>query len=259
MVVNTPAEAVAQGVDGKLYVSPRPFISRYVPPISDNDSPALECCASISRSGDLFYVTNRESFEDDGRTWKMVPSSPWGADSPFKVLIFINMGQAYALNQDGYLYGLGIGDELASPPRSQHVYLTRVPIERALDYTAYEYFTDLDESGNPRWSAAASDAAPLDGLRTMAQAAAFYHPGAGRYLFLSGPLETDGTGGLFEAAAPWGPWHLAATFPAGFIPGIIPKDAGADTFYFTAAGGGSVTYNLNIGQIQMSLKHPSTP
>ncbi len=63
MVVNNPEDAVAQGIDGKLYISPRPFLSRYIHPISDNDSPALECCAYLSQRGELFYTSNRQSFE----------------------------------------------------------------------------------------------------------------------------------------------------------------------------------------------------
>ncbi len=86
MVVNNPAEAVAQGVDGKLYISPRPFVSRYVHPISDNDSPALECCASLSLSGDLFYTTNRESFEQ-------------GKDVP--IAIFRNGERLFGLEDQG--------------------------------------------------------------------------------------------------------------------------------------------------------------
>jgi len=43
--------------------SPRPFTSRYVHPISQNDSPALKCCPYLSRSGDLFYVSNQASFD----------------------------------------------------------------------------------------------------------------------------------------------------------------------------------------------------
>ncbi|RME44314.1 MAG: hypothetical protein D6796_11950 [Caldilineae bacterium] len=173
--------------------------------------------------------------------------------------MFINMGQAYALNEDGYLYGLGIGDEVADPPQRQAVYLTRVPLPQpgaandpVLDYAAYEYFAGLD-GDTPRWSASPGDAVPLDGLETMAQGAAMYHKGAGRYLFLSGLLKADGTGGLFEAPTPWGPWHLSATFPAGFIASLIPKGATPTGFYFTAAGGGGVTYNLNIGRIEMDL------
>lgn len=62
-IINNPEEAVARGIDGKLYVSPRPFVNRYVHPISQDDSPALECCAYISLGGDLFYNSTRRSFE----------------------------------------------------------------------------------------------------------------------------------------------------------------------------------------------------
>ncbi|HEC23290.1 MAG TPA: hypothetical protein ENI95_10285 [Chloroflexi bacterium] len=62
-ILSNPEEAVAQGIDGKIYISPRPFTTRYVHPISQGDSPALECCAYVSLSGDLFYVSTRYSFE----------------------------------------------------------------------------------------------------------------------------------------------------------------------------------------------------
>jgi hypothetical protein len=62
-IVAHPQEAEAQGLDGKLYVSDRPFATRKVHPISQDGSPALECCPYLSLSGDLFYVSNRHSWE----------------------------------------------------------------------------------------------------------------------------------------------------------------------------------------------------
>ncbi len=62
-VVNNPGEAVALGIDGKLYVSDRPFVSRRVHPISDNDSPAAECCAYLSTTGDIYYNSNQHAFD----------------------------------------------------------------------------------------------------------------------------------------------------------------------------------------------------
>ncbi|MDQ7029803.1 MAG: hypothetical protein Q9O62_08515 [Ardenticatenia bacterium] len=62
-VVAHPQEAEAQGLDGKIYVSDRPFTSRRVHPISQDGSPALECCPYVSPSGELFYVSNRRSWE----------------------------------------------------------------------------------------------------------------------------------------------------------------------------------------------------
>ncbi len=62
-ILADPQSAVARGIDGKLYISPRPFTERYIHPISQDDSPALECCAYLSQSGDLFYNSTRRSFE----------------------------------------------------------------------------------------------------------------------------------------------------------------------------------------------------
>jgi hypothetical protein len=64
LLLSRPDEAMAQGLDGKIYFSPRPFTSRYVHPISQNDSPALECCPYLSPTGELFYVSNRQAFEE---------------------------------------------------------------------------------------------------------------------------------------------------------------------------------------------------
>ena len=199
--------------------------------------------------------------DDYGRTWTQVEGSPWGEESPFKVLMFINMGQAYGLNRDGYVYALGIGDEIASPPQRQEIYLARAPVDQVLDYDAYRYFAGLQPGGAPIWSAQESEAAPLPGLYTLAQGAAMYHPGLDRFLFLSGFVGTldngDPAGALFEAPTPWGPWHQVDRFPAGYIPGLIPKATGPDSFYFTAAGGGPVNYNLNVGQITVTRRTPS--
>ena len=220
--------------------------------------------------------------DDYGRTWAQIPDSPWGEDSPFKVMMFINMGQAYRLNRDGYLYGLGISDEVADPARIQAVYLARVPVasgerpqaaaDPVLTYTAYEYFAGLDENGMPVWSSVPDEAAPLEGLETMAQASAIYHEGIQRYLFLSGLVgnmpgteaglegvtDTIPVGALYEAPTPWGPWHRAAFLPAGFIASLLPKGAGPTDVYFTGSGGGGLTYNLHIGQIVMEVG-PSEP
>jgi len=62
-VINNPNEAVALGIDGKIYYSNRPFTSRYIHPISQNDSPATECCPYLSTNGDLFYNSNQYTFD----------------------------------------------------------------------------------------------------------------------------------------------------------------------------------------------------
>ncbi|MDQ7053633.1 MAG: DUF4185 domain-containing protein [candidate division KSB1 bacterium] len=133
--------------------------------------------------------------EDKGKTWTEVPDSPWTGDSHFRVLMVINMGQDYALNQDGYIYGLGIHGELIWPPAPQQVYLTRVHQDSILRYQSYQYFAGLDKRANPLWSVSQADAVPLAELNTIALGAAMYHPG-GRTVCFSCGFE------LFRGACP---------------------------------------------------------
>ncbi|RMG01657.1 MAG: hypothetical protein D6741_04910, partial [Planctomycetota bacterium] len=246
------------------------------------------------------------AWSDDGRRWhKVKQESPWSTGSPFRVTMFFNMGQAYRLNRDGYLYGLGVGLEVAlDPPTQQKVYLCRVPLERrpgeeprsalavphgdeetklaprpnadrdpVLDYDAYEYFTGIDHRSQPIWSKKPREAKPLEGLHTLCQGSAMYHPGLDRYLFLSGFVgESNLTkgdpqqggrsigqvpvGAVFEAPYPWGPWRAAGVFPGGYIASLIPKDAGEKSVWFTAAGGGGVTYALNIARLEFKTRPP---
>lgn len=55
-------EAIASGIDGKIYISERPFTNKRIHPVSTPD-PATECCPYISESGEFFYVSNLQTFE----------------------------------------------------------------------------------------------------------------------------------------------------------------------------------------------------
>ncbi|MBI5529036.1 MAG: DUF4185 domain-containing protein [Deltaproteobacteria bacterium] len=242
------------------------------PPVNDKPSSLLYAGGRLyghfhSPLGDA-WIGYLAYSDDHGTTWtrlgfygegKPPPAgaSPWTRDrnSPFRCLFFVNMGKAYALNTDGYVYGLGIGLEWGW---TGGVYLTRVPVSGIADYGAYEYFSGLN-AAEPLWNPNQAAASPLAGLSTPAQGSAMYHPGIGRYLFLT---DTD----LFEAPNPWGPWTLAAawatkTMPVawqgGYQPGIISKDVGPDYFWFTIAGQNQppkVTYKLNLGKMVMQLR-----
>ncbi len=203
---------------------------------------------------------------DSGANWTRVgffmpgvpppaDASPWtkAAGSKFRCLFLINMGKNYGLNQDGYVYGLGIGKEW---DWDGPVYLARVERVRILHYDAWEYFTGLDAAGKPRWSKLQSLAKPVPGLRTPDQGSAIYHPGVKRYLFLNKEH-------LWDAPEPWGPWTVAGDFPSdqpawqkGYQPGIIAKGLGPDSFWFTMAGKGqapNLTYAFHIGKVTMHL------
>ncbi len=207
--------------------------------------------------------------DDYGQTWTEVPNSPWTETSNFRVLMFINMGRAYSLNEDGYVYALGVGTEASWTMRT--VYLARVPREAIVDYNAYEYFVGLNE-GKPQWSPDQMEASPLDTLVTTGQASTMYHEGSNRYLFLTTdgafPDSLPGTGALFEAPQPWGPWTEVTRFcfdyscndgtlnPAWtdgkYIAGLIPKGAGPDHVFFTVSGGDE-HYQLQIGMLTLEI------
>lgn len=205
--------------------------------------------------------------DDYGATWTRVgffesgqappaDASPWTVDvfSPFRCLFFVNMGKNHEFNTDGYVYALGIGREYAW---LGGVRLARVKAEEVLRYDAWRYFTGT-VGGAPTWSASQSDAVPLRGLATSGQGSAMYHAGINRYLFMTA---TE----LYEAADLWGPWLLAGAWTSdaapvqwqgGYQPGLIAKDAGRDSFYFTIAGQNvapKVTYRLNLGKMVMRL------
>lgn len=202
--------------------------------------------------------------QDYGRNWTEISNSPWTAATPFRVMMFINMGQAYAENSDGFVYALAMGTEtkwsLAEGHEDMTIYLTRVPRSKIRDYGAYTYYTGK----NPPWSSQIGDAEALPGLRSRMQGSAMYHPGIGEYLFL-----TASPGALFAAPEPWGPWREVARllrddvpYPpgwrgGGYIPGLIAKGSGPDHVYFTISGDGGLDgYQLTMGKIRFVLGQP---
>ncbi len=226
----------------------------------DKPSSLLAIDGILYWSGHQLMVSPKYGYiaysSDAGMTWTEVPNSPWDETSHFRVLMFINMGQNYGLNTDGYVYGLGINGELVSQSAPQSVYLARVPKDTITNYASYRYYSGTVD-GAPQWSASQSDAEPLANLSTIAMGAAMYHPGVGKYLFLSVPVHSSGPAmTLFYADRPWGPWSSAQVFDGEFyIPGIITKGTGTNSFYFTAAGGAGTgnTYQLTIGKIEMTV------
>ncbi len=206
--------------------------------------------------------------EDDGATWQMGNGNPWREEythsprSYFRCLMFINMGQNYEFNTDGYIYALGIGwgwdwDMIGDG----HVYLTRVPRDSVASYQSYRYFTGM-QGDTPTWSSDEYQAVPLKGLVAYSGGSAIYHPYLNRYLFLF-------NNGIYEAPQPWGPWTLVSPLlwwgndPGWYgsdAPGLIPKDMGPDYVYFTTSGRSDVLrYAMLIGKITFSLRSETGP
>lgn len=188
-----------------------------------------------------------------GKNWiKYKETSPWTKDvnSTFRCMFFINMGKNYELNTDGYVYTFGIGREWNW---NKGIYLARVKKEKILDYNEYEYLRAVDSKNNPLWSKFQFKAKPLPNIIISEQVSAMYHPEIKRYLLLSNT-------GLYDAPNPWGPWSYAGTWIRdgwfGYQPGIISKDVGSNSFWFTIAGkqGYNISYQLNIGKMIIELR-----
>ncbi len=194
---------------------------------------------------------------DHGKTWNEIPNSPWQGNSNFRIMMAINMGKNFNLSKDDYVYLLGINGELNWPPESQKVYLARVPKNKIADYSSYEYLNRIENENKPGWSGDQDSAVALPDLSTISLGAAIYHEGVQKYLFLAVPDYPDGPAlTLYFADKPWGPWKTAQKFEGEvYIPGIITKNTGPNSFYFTAAGGGGVgnTYQLTIAKIEMNI------
>ena len=210
---------------------------------------------------------------DGGKTWKRLKGHQWHRPSPFTVMMWIQMGQAYRLNRDGYLYALGIPREVSlDPPHAQDVFLARLryprgkadgnDIVKKLERARWEYYAGTSPGGIPQWSNEWQQAKPLpETIHTMAQGGAVYHPILDRYYFFSGLArwresngEAEPMGMLFESPYPWGPWREVGEFPGGFIGAILPQVEDTDRLFFTAAGGGGVPYTLNIGTLQLKRR-----
>ena len=178
----------------------------------------------------------------------------------FICLMFINMGRAYELNVDGFVYAFGTDCEVhqvsnlwrKAPAKEMRVYLARMPRDAILDYSSWTYFTGLDANGEPGWSAHWLDSVPIEGLCDDASRkarpdcptifSAMFHPNLGQYLALTATISQ---GRIYYAPQPWGPWISAgrwfekgdgtAWYPC-YMPALVPRDTGANSFYFVGAG-----------------------
>jgi hypothetical protein len=93
------------------------------------------------------------------------------------------------------------------------VALLRVPKDRIMERSAYEYFAGLDCTGGPRWTndiqrrKAVFENAGSVGSSVRVD----YNPGLRRYL-LATFTKWDGSWGLYDAPEPWGSWTTVATY-----------------------------------------------
>lgn len=97
---------------------------------------------SVSHWGDAGKWDTRYSglavSEDSGETWKKLSSVQWPGDSGFIQTASVQIGQTM------YFWAIPAG-------RFGGVYLMKAPVDKLEEFSAYSYYTGLDETGAPRW------------------------------------------------------------------------------------------------------------
>ncbi|HEY3860481.1 MAG TPA: DUF4185 domain-containing protein [Verrucomicrobiae bacterium] len=134
----------------------------------------------------------------------------------FQPARFLNFGQDGAGAPDyleGYAYLYGV-QQASRRGESKEIFLSRVPHGKILEQGACEFFSGLDESGQPVWNRAFTSARPIfTDTNGVAPAGMAFDPGLGCFL-LSSYHTGPGQLGIFEARRPWGPWFTAAYYDA---------------------------------------------
>ncbi|HEY3281903.1 MAG TPA: hypothetical protein VGN26_06470, partial [Armatimonadota bacterium] len=170
-------------------------------------------------------------------------------DECFQLLSILQMGRGYELNRDGYLYVYGPNGNVEGTMNQLVVF--RVPKERLLDRSAYEFFVRRGSDGAASWSPRIEDRGvvhsfPAGWVNVRAHPYSWHPsvvwvPGLNLYLMANWGMGTDGDLwftkpsylGFWTAPEPWGPWtqihEETAWTPRGdlgahaYQPQIIPK------------------------------------
>lgn len=136
-------------------------------------------------------------------------------DAAFSVCTFLNFGKAYKGARDNYVYiysGQPL-DGCIERCLGRDVYLARVPKDKILQRASYEFFAGMDNDRKPVWKAQIKDRKPVfsDDNGAGTRLGVVFNPGLKRYLMTIAHNDEGGLG-IFEAAAPWGPWTTVAYY-----------------------------------------------
>jgi hypothetical protein len=174
-------------------------------------------------------------------------------EGAFNSPTFLQMGRDYELNRDGYVYAYsGNGGEDGS---SNQLVMLRVPKQRVMDRSAYEFFAGRSQEGTATWTQDISRRAPvhtfplgwvsgkmLGGEPCGWWTAAVYNPALNLYMLVAQGTAQGVTGGwmgkpsylgVWVSQTPWGPFEQVHEEEAwtpendpycrGFAPQIPPK------------------------------------
>ncbi len=194
----------------------------------------------FAESGARFAGAKLLYSPDRGRTWKNQDGSelawePWEErdrrnmvffnepGEAFSLLTVLQMGQNYSDNTDGYVYVYAPNGNLEGD--MNQLVMFRVPKDRLLDRSMYEYFVAREQNGSASWS---SDIEDRGVVHTFASGwvntkmhpyawhpSVVYNAPLGEYLMLNWGMGINNEGmwfgkpsylGMWTAPEPWGPW-----------------------------------------------------
>jgi len=145
---------------------------------------------------------------DGGRSWEL---ADWAftADQQVALPAFCQFGPGNtgAPGEYAYLYAPKLLDAQGDLQRPGEVWLMRVPRDRVMDRSAYEFYGGSGADGR-NWSGEIEARQPVfqdpEGVRLLSVS---YHPGLERYLLCTEHTESHRSNlGVFDAPSPWGPW-----------------------------------------------------
>ena len=153
---------------------------------------------------------------DHGATWT---KATWDFSPSINLIsgTFLNFGKDYAGAKDNYVYSYFVHTSSGSFTvfKPGQIDLARVPKGQIMNKNAYEFFTGLDGSGNPKWTSDISARQPvfedLNGVGWTVSVS--YNAALGRYFLCTEHSDTFKSNlGIFDAPTPWGQWTTTAYY-----------------------------------------------
>ncbi|HWP91063.1 MAG TPA: DUF4185 domain-containing protein [Thermodesulfobacteriota bacterium] len=176
----------------------------------------------------LYKSTNR------GATWTYTGvefNQGTQADLGFFAPCFLQFGQDYKGARDNfvYIYAPNIKQLQWDVQFPGEITLMRVPIAAIENQGEYEFFSGLDDNGNPTWTSNINNRKPVfqDPNGVMRTSVSYNQPLDKYFLVTEHVSRAKGNIGIFEADEPWGPWRTVLYEMAFGAPNIEPN-----TFYW---------------------------
>lgn len=157
----------------------------------------------------------------------------------FSLLTILQMGKAYELNQDGYVYVYAPNGNTEGA--MNQLVMFRVPKNQLRQREAYEYFASRGQDGKAAWTKNIEDRRPVHTFPAgwvnrhihpyAWHPSVVYNPGLGVYMMANWGMGTNQSGawfakpsylGIWIAETPWGPWKQIHEDKAWFPPGGDP-------------------------------------